>query len=77
MINKALKNIEEYVDCDIEISIGRFGPVSFSAVATDEGGMIAALVKKPDETLEKLLQRLDLSIEKALEEGVFTDETNN
>lgn len=39
--------------------------------------MIAALVKKPNETLEKLLQRLDVAIEKALEKGVFTDEINN
>jgi len=35
------------------------------------------LVRRDDETLEQLLIRLDVAIEKAVEEEIFTDEINN
>lgn len=71
------KNIEALVDGSGEISIGRFGPVSCAAVASDEGGNLAMLVRRPRESLQALLARLDAAIEKAWDEEIFTDEINN
>ena len=71
-----LENIECLIDGDGEISIGRLGPVRCAAVACDEGGSLAMLQRKPNETLVKLLERLDKAIEKAWEEEIYTDEIN-
>ncbi len=38
--------------------------------------MFAALVRRPDETLQQLLERLDQVVQLALEDDVFTDEIN-
>jgi hypothetical protein len=38
--------------------------------------MLAALVRRPDETLQQLLERLDRAVQLALEHEVFTDEIN-
>ena len=72
-----LENIECLIDGDGEISIGRFGPVRCAAVACDESGSLAMLQRKPNETFSKLLERLDKAIEKAWEEGIYTDEINS
>ena len=71
-----LENIECLIDGDGDISIGRFGPVRCAAVACDEGGSLAMLQRKPNETLAQLLERLDKAIEKAWEEEIYTDEIN-
>jgi len=38
--------------------------------------MLAALIRRPDETLQQLLERLDAAVELALEHDHFTDEIN-
>ncbi len=70
------ENIEFLINGNGDISIGRVGPVRCAATAADEDQQLAALVRRPDETLFQLLERLDVAIGKALEDAEFTDEIN-
>ena len=58
------------------ISIGRMPPIEGAAVAVNEQGLIASLVRREGESFPDLLQRLDAAIGKALHEGVTTNEIN-
>ncbi|MBZ5526251.1 MAG: hypothetical protein LAP21_28880 [Acidobacteriia bacterium] len=58
------------------ITIGRIRPVGCVAVANDGHNTLAMLVRRRGETLTALLTRLDLAIDKALHEDVYTDEVN-
>jgi hypothetical protein len=58
------------------ISIGRMPPIEGAAVAVNEQGLIAGLVRREGESFPDLLQRLDAAIGKALHEGVVTNEIN-
>ena len=59
-----------------EVTIGRIGPVRCGATAADEDQSLAMLVRRPGESLEELLARLDRAIIKAWDEGDYTDEIN-
>ena len=72
-----LKNIEELIDNEGEITIGRMGPVRCGASASDEANCLAMLARRPDESLEALLIRLDSAIEDAIEHEIFADEINH
>ena len=61
---------------DGQIAIGSIGPIACAAVANDEHNMLAALVRRPEETLQQLLERLDRAVQLALEDEIFTDEIN-
>jgi hypothetical protein len=52
------------------------GPVRCAATAADEDQCLAMLVRRPNESLAKLLQRLDAAIADAYENNVFVDEIN-
>ena len=72
-----LPNLEEFViHGDGQIAIGAIKPIACAAIANDEHNMLAALVRRPDETLQQLLERLDQAVQLALEDEVFTDEIN-
>ncbi len=71
-----LPTLEEFVADDGQISIGTIGPISWAAIANDEHNMLAALVRRPDETLKQLLERLDRAVQLAWERELFTDEIN-
>lgn len=70
------KNIDFLVRGNGDVTIGRIGPIRCAAVASDGDQQLAALVRRPRESLEELLERLDAAIEKAWEEDVFLDEIN-
>jgi hypothetical protein len=72
-----LKNIEELIDNYGEITIGRVGPVRCGATACDEADCLAMLVRRPNESFEDLLVRLDSAIEDAIEHDLFVDEINH
>jgi hypothetical protein len=61
---------------DGQISVGSIGPISCAAIASDEHNMLAALMRRPDETLQQLLERLDRAVQLALADEIFTDEIN-
>jgi hypothetical protein len=69
-------NVEAFLDFDGHIAIGHIEPVGYAAIANDDHNMLAALVRRPDETFTQLLDRLDRAIELAVNEETFTDEIN-
>jgi ABC-type taurine transport system substrate-binding protein len=69
-------NIDTLVKGSGDVTIGRVGPIPCAAVASDEHQMLAALVRRPKESLEELIARLDAAIGDAWENDVFTDEIN-
>lgn len=71
-----LPNIEQLVDGEGQITIGTIPPIRCVAIANDGHNSLAMLVRRKDETLAQLLQRLDVAIAKAYDEEVFTDEVN-
>jgi hypothetical protein len=71
-----LKNIDSLVKGNGDITIGRIGPIRCAAVAADGDQQLAALVRRPKESLQDLLARLDAAIERAWEDDVFLDEIN-
>jgi hypothetical protein len=73
---KQWSQIEWLVDGAGEITIGRFGRIRCAAVASDGHDALAMLVRRPGESLEDLLARLDEAIRLAVEEDTYTDEIN-
>jgi hypothetical protein len=69
-------NLQEFIDSGGQLSIGEIGPVPCAAVAADAHNMYAALSRRTDESLVDLLDRLDLALDKALSQEIFTDEIN-
>lgn len=70
------KNIDALVKGNGDITIGRVGPVRCAAVAADGDQQLAMLVRRPRESLEELLDRLDMAIGKAWDEEEYVDEIN-
>jgi hypothetical protein len=58
------------------LPIGRMPPIEGAAVAVNDQGLIASLVRREGGSFTDLLQRLDTAIGKALHEGVVTNEIN-
>jgi len=69
-------NIEAFIADGGNISLGRIAPIECAAVASDQHAMLAALVRRTDESFMDLMQRLDTAVAKAIEAGEFTDEIN-
>jgi hypothetical protein len=69
-------NLQEFIDSGGQLSIGEIGPVPCAAVAADRSRMYAALSRRTHESLVDLLDRLDLALDKALSQEIFTDEIN-
>lgn len=71
-----LKNIDFLVRGNGDVTIGRVGPIRCAAVAADGDRQLAALVRRPRESLEDLLLRLDAAVQRAWDDDVFVDEIN-
>ncbi len=71
-----LSNIEALLECDGQINIGNHQPIGCIAVANAGSDTLAMLKRHPGETLETLLQRLDIAIARADETGERVDEIN-
>ena len=73
----AMPNPEAFPQADgPQLSIAAIGPVACAAVAADRHNMLGALVRRQDEPLQQLLERLDVAVYLALDEEQFTDEIN-
>lgn len=72
----ALENVDWPSSNGGQITVGAFGTVECTAVASDESNCLARLLRRDDETLYQLLTRLDPAIARAWDEGEFTDEIN-
>ena len=72
-----MPNLEIFLQSDgAQLSIGAIGPIQCAAVAADPHNMLAALVRRPGETLQQLLERLDDAVLLAMEQDIFTDDIN-
>ena len=62
-----LPTLENFVlNGEGQVSVGSIGPIPCAAIASDEHNMLAALMRRPDETLQQLLERLDRAVQLAL-----------
>ena len=71
-----LPSIAALLDDGGQISIGALPPIECAAVANDAYNCLAMLKRRPNETLQQLLERLDAAIERALETDELIDEIN-
>jgi len=56
------------------ITIGHIAPIEAAAVAADEHTLLATLVRRPGESVDDLLGRLDYAIGQALNHGIHANE---
>jgi hypothetical protein len=72
-----LKNIAALVEAGGEITLGHLGAIGKCvATATDDAQCLAMLVRRKNESLDKLLRRLDEAIADAYENERAIDEIN-
>jgi hypothetical protein len=72
----SLPNIEDLIDEGGQITVGHLHPIACVAVANDESDALAMLRRRPDESLQQLLERLDAAIGQAWDTETFIDEIN-
>ena len=58
------------------VELGLVGLVDCAAVASDEHSMLAALVRRPGESLDDLLIRLEEALDRAVNHEEYIDEIN-
>jgi hypothetical protein len=71
-----LANIAALIDNGGQITLGALHPIACVAIANDDHNSLAMLQRRPGETLQQLLQRLDAAIDHAWNADQFTDEIN-
>lgn len=71
-----MKNIETLIDDGGDVTVGHIDGVGCVASAADAHNALAMLARRDGETLNALLQRLDLAIARYYEDGEVTDEIN-
>lgn len=70
------KTLEFLIRGNGDLTIGRVGPISCAATAADGDQMLAALVRRPRESFEQLLDRLDAALTRRWDDDVLIDEIN-
>jgi len=71
-----LANIAALIDHGGQITLGALDPIKCAAIANDDDTCLAMLQRRPGETLQQLLERLDAAIDRAWTADEFTDEIN-
>jgi hypothetical protein len=71
-----LANIAALIDHGGQITLGALDPIKCAAIANDEHNSLAMLQRRPGETMQQLLERLDAAIDLAWTADEFTDEIN-
>lgn len=71
-----LPNICDLIDAGGQISVGAIGPIRCAAVANDDDQCYAMLQRRPGETLQQLVERLDAAIATAITTEQTIDEIN-
>jgi hypothetical protein len=69
-------NIEFLVQGRGDVTLGQVGPVECAATAADGDQMLAALVRRDNESLEQLLDRLDAALQRRWDTDELIDEIN-
>jgi hypothetical protein len=68
--------LQAFIDNGGQPSIVQIHPFTCAAVAADEDSMYAARVRRGSESLVELLKRMDVALDKALTNEIFTGEIN-
>jgi len=68
--------LEELIDNDGQITIGYVDPLPCVAIANTQHDMLAALKRRRGESLASLLNRLNVAVAQAEEDGTRIDELN-
>jgi hypothetical protein len=71
-----LAHIEALLDDGGQIMLGTVKPIVGAAVAHDGRQTLAMIKRRPGETVEQLLQRLDRAVYTAIDTGTRVDEIN-
>lgn len=69
-------HLEALLEGGGQIMLGTVKPIVGAAVAHDGRQTLAMLKRRPDETVEQLMQRLDQALCKAIDTGQRVDEIN-
>lgn len=72
--SRLLANIAALIDHGGQITLGALDPIECAAIANDDDTCLAMLQRRPGETLQQLLERLDAAIDRAWTADEFTDE---
>jgi hypothetical protein len=80
MKNKATQTpwpaLEDLIDNEGQITIGYVDPIPCVAIANTQHDMLAALKRRRGESLTSLLNRLNVAVAQAEEDGSSVDELN-
>lgn len=71
-----MANIVALIDDGGQITLGALDPIKCVAIANTDYSCLAMLQRRPGETLQQLLERLDAAIEHAWTTDELTDEIN-
>lgn len=74
---RAWPNLQDLIDNDGQITIGRISGFIDAAIANDEHNTLAMLQRRDGESLIDLMTRLDHAVQKAYDEDEFIDEINS
>jgi hypothetical protein len=74
--SSSLANIQALIDAGGQVMLGTVKPIVGSAVAHDGKKTLAMLKRRPDESVQLLLSRLDEAIQTAVRTGTRVDEIN-
>lgn len=69
-------HLEALLEGGGQIMLGTVKPIVGAAVAHDGRQTLAMLKRRPDETVEQLMQRLDQALSTAIDTGKRVDEIN-
>ena len=69
-------NLQDLIDADGSINIGEITPITGAAVAAQGRQVYAMLRIRDGESLVEILDRLDSSVAKAVDDDIYTDEIN-
>ncbi len=69
-------NIDFLVQGRGDVTLGQVGPIECAATAADGDQMLAALVRRDNESFEELLDRLDAALQRRWDTDELIDEIN-
>ena len=69
-------NLQDLLDEGGTLTIGQIAPIPCAAIAADQHTMLVALVRQPNESLAKLMTRLDLALGETNATGETIDHLN-
>ena len=72
-----LINLTDLIDAGGQITIGAIDRFDCVAVANDEHNSLAMLRRKPGESIDELLIRLNRAVDQAWNDDLFIDEIND